>query len=86
MNTFDGVVGSEAEVGDFFCGDAADGHLDVGGHARRSFELVFYDEAYFVVMADCVSFTEVDYIDAGHIEAIGVCGSASLGKGFSTVV
>ncbi len=47
---------------------------------------MFDDETYFVVVADCVSFAEVDYVDAGHIEVIGVGGTRSLGKGFSTDV
>ena len=66
MDALKRVVGSEAQVGDFFGGHATDRHLHLGGHARRGLEFVLDDEAYFVVVTDCMSLAEVDYIDAGH--------------------
>jgi hypothetical protein len=65
-DAFEGVVGGHAEVEDLFGGDAADGHLDIGGHAWRSLEFVIDDDADFVVVADGVSFAEVDDWSAGH--------------------
>ena len=66
-DAFDGIIRSHAEVEDFFRGHAADGHLDIGGHAGRSLQLVIDDEADFVIVADGMSFAEVDDGCAGHV-------------------
>jgi hypothetical protein len=66
MDAFKRVVGGHAEVGDFFAGNAADRHLHVGSHPGRSLEFVLNDEADLVVVTDCMSLAEGDYVDAGH--------------------
>jgi hypothetical protein len=66
VNTFQGIVGGQAEVGNFLAGDTTDRHLDIRSHPWRSFEFVLDDEADFVVVTDGMSFAEVDYVDAGH--------------------
>jgi hypothetical protein len=60
------IVGGEPEVEHLLGCHAADGHLDVGRHARRRLEFVIDHDTDFVVVADGVSLAEVDYWSAGH--------------------
>jgi hypothetical protein len=70
-HAFHRVVGSHPQVENLLGRHAADRHLDVGRHARRGLEFVVGDEADFVVVADGVSFAEVDDGSAGHVFGAG---------------
>ena len=65
------IVGSEAEVVVLTGSDAADGHLNVGGHARGSLELTLANDANVAVVVDGVPFAELNYGNFCHNAAQG---------------
>ena len=65
-HAFDAVVGCHAEIENLLGRYAANRHLDVGCHPGWRFELVIDDEANFVIVADGVSFAEIDDRCTGH--------------------
>ncbi len=67
QNAVHRVVRCHAQVENFLCVDAANRHLHVGGHARRSLELVTDHDADFVVVTERVSFAEIDDGSASHV-------------------
>ena len=67
QNAVHRVVRCHAQVENFLCVDAANRHLHVGGHARRSFEFVTDHDADFVVVTERVSFAEIDDGSASHV-------------------
>jgi hypothetical protein len=67
QNAVHRVVRCHAQVENFLCVDAANRHLHIGGHARRSLELVTDHDADFIVVTERVSFAEIDDGSASHV-------------------